>query len=403
MKKWITCIISVVIALTGICGSASAAAVQDQALAAGIWAQTPTNEDQSPAPTDSGYSDDIKLDKARYSAGGASIKVKLPDHLWGASSVIVEILQQETGSIVFHSRPSEASLTIDINLHPGEYWLRARQDTVWNTEQDVNYDKVYACTPFSVDGTSNLFHLTGEAVAEGDLAHPESCMLMGVRLTWDGPADGGPYTLTRIDEKYSDGQTTRIEDIQTNHMIDTDALPGGIYTYIVSDGERTSNPVVLDLTKFPPLEYVGNRNDQVIVLRIGDPYLYSAPDKQSASRPSALTRIKAIDEDDLGVVPMIANSRTLLPVANLVRTMGGTVHWDSRDRLVTIKIWDNTLVIPIDSNTVYLNNESRTFDTPARIEHNRTMVPIRQLELLGCEVNWHPESRSVVICYQGHE
>lgn len=399
MKKYIACIFSVVIALTGICSPASAATVQDQAMVAGIW-------DQNQDPMDSGYSsDDIKLDKARYSTGDTHIEVQLPDYLWGAPSVIVEIIQQDTGSVVFHSRSSEAFFTIDINLHPGIYWLCTRQDTVWYTGPDINYDydKVYASTPFSIEGASNLFHLTGEAIAEGDLEYPETCMLMGVRLMWDGPSDGRLYTLTRIDRQYWDGQTTQIEGIQTNFFTDTSALSGGIYTYIVSDGERISNPIVLDLSKFPPLEYVGNKNDKVIVLRIGDPYLYSAPDKQSASKSSALTRIKAIDEDDFGVVPMIANSRTLLPVSNLVRTMGGEVHWDGRNRFVTIKIWDNTLVIPIDSKTVYLNNESRTFDTPARIEHDRTMVPIRQLELLGCEVNWHPESRSVVICYQSHE
>lgn len=399
MKKSIVCIIFVVIALTGTCSPASAATVQDQAIVSGIW-------DQNQDPLDSGYSgNDIRLDKARYSTGDTHIKVQLPDHLWGEPSVIVEIIQQDTGSVMFHSRTSEAFLTIDINLHPGEYRLYTRQDTVRYTDQDINYDydEVYASTSFSVEGTSNLLHLTGQAIAEGDLEYPENCILMGVLLKWDGPSDGRPYTLTRIDGKYWDGETTQIEGIQTDFFTDASALPGGIYTYIVSDGERTSNPIVLDLSKFPPLEYVGNKNDKVIVLRIGDPYMYSAPDKQSASKPSALTRIKAIDEDDLGVTPMIANSRTLLPVSNLVQTMEGAVHWDGHNQLVTIKIWDNTLVIPIGSKTVYLNNESRTFDTPARIEHNRTMVPIRQLELLGCEVNWLPESRSIVICYQSHE
>lgn len=59
----------------------------------------------------------------------------------------------------------------------------------------------------------------------------------------------------------------------------------------------------------------------------------------------------------------------------------------------------NTLEIPVNKETVYLNNKGRVFDTPAQIKYGRTLVPIRLLELLGCDVEWVDNSQSVVICY----
>lgn len=213
------------------------------------------------------------------------------------------------------------------------------------------------------------------------------------------------HTLTRTEAR--SGEVTLIEDIHTNYFVDEGLSLGSVYTYTVSDGKATSNPIVIDLSAVPPLEYKGNHNDKVIVLKVGEPYLYTASDKDLACDGIGLEVIRTIDGNDWDVVPVIRNNRTMIPIAALVEEMGGTVDWDGSKRLVTINLWDsaimqyNTLNIPIGSNTVYLNNQGTTFDTAARIEHNRTLVPIRLLELLGCDVEWVNESWSVVICYQG--
>lgn len=408
MKTFTACILAVILTMTGAWGLVPAENVQEQTMPADIWDSISANNDWDPAPMDSGYLFDIELGKTVYSSKDIVIRLELPDYILGMDPIIVDIVQENTGSTVFCREAKEPLFIIDIDLHPGDYLLCVRQDKSWSMSidsdmgWDMNQEVIYASARFSVVGTSDLFHLTGEAVADGDLKYPEFCMLLGARLEWDGLSEGGPYTLTRIDERSWDREVIQIEDIQTNHFFDKDALPGGVYTYTVSDGKRTSNPIVLDLSEFPPLEYIGNKNDKVIVLRISDPYIYTTKDKESASKLSELKMIKPIDEKNLGVVPVISNNRTLLPIATLVKTMspGSGVAWDGGRRLVTIKIWGNVLEIPIGSKTVYINNQARTFDTPAQIEHGRTLVPVRHLELLGCEVDWVRTSRSVVICYQ---
>lgn len=405
MKLFIACILASILAVTGTWSSVPAGNFQEQTMVAGIWDQDPTNNDWDPAPTDSGCIFDIQLDKTVYSPKDVIIKLELPDYILGVEPLIVDIVREDTGSIVLLREVYKSSLTIDIDLHPGYYLLRVRQDKGWigwDASWDTAQEIIYASARFSVVGTSDLLHLTAEAVAEGDLEYPENCMLLGGRLEWDGLSEGGSYTLTRIDERSSNREVIQIEGIQMNHFFDKDALAGHIYTYTVSDGKRTSNPIVLDLSKFPPLEYIGNKNNKIIVLRINDPYIYTATNKESAAKLSGLEIVKPIDEKNLGVVPVISNSRTLLPIASLVKTMSpdGKVAWDGNRRLVTIKIWENVLEIPIDSKTVFINNQAKTFDTPARIEHSRTLVPVRHLELLGCEVDWIGTTRSVMICYQ---
>lgn len=390
MKIFVACILSTVLAITGVWGPAPAANILDQPPTDSILGQDTAVDNWDPAPTDTGCLADIELDKTVYSSENTVIQAKLPDYFWSTGQpawdvrpIIVEIIQQDTGSIVFYTETQEVSLTINIDLHPGEYMLCAYRDTDWDTIRSFAY--------FSVIGPSQLLQLTGEVVADGDLETPEFCMLMGVRLEWDVSLDGGPYTLTRREEQLGDIRV--FDSISDNYFMDTDSLSGGIYTYTVSNGKTTWNPIVLDLSKFPPLEYAGNRNDTVLVLRIGDPYIYSAKDRDSVSKLSDLTRIRAIDENNLGVVPTIINNRTMIPIATLVRQMGGAVSWDSVKRIVTIKMWDSALKqysileIPIGSKTIYVNNEKRTFDTPALITQNRTLVPIRQLEQLGCEVD----------------
>lgn len=403
MKVFIARILAAILTIIGIWGQAPATRVQNKAMELSLWNQSLEFDDWGNSSTGSGSTDDIKLDKNIYTTTDTRIKAELPDYClnpdgWTDYPFVAEIIRQDTGDIVFYEEVQHKTLTIAINLHPGRYSFQVCQ----YMDGEVKENTVYSSTSFLVDGASTLFHLTGEAVADGDLEYPDFCFLLGVRLEWDGSSDGGPYTVTRTDEGH--GEVTVIEGIYANYFIDGEALPGGVYTYVVSDGNRTSNPIVLDLRRFPPLEYAGNKNDKVIVLKIGDPYMYTAKDRQSALKGIGLTRFGTVGVNgDKGVVPTIKNGRTLIPIAHLVRTIGGPVVWDGTRRRVTIKLWGNILEIPIGSKTVYFNGQARTFDTPARIERGRTLVPVRHLELLGCEVDWVGKNRSVVIGYQSSE
>ncbi|MDE7220251.1 MAG: hypothetical protein K2O45_11620 [Oscillospiraceae bacterium] len=408
MKTFIACILAVALALTGVFGSASAASTWDPPLSTIDWDSTPADLD---------YSIGIKLDKTVYSTENTVINVELLNYSWDTEPDIVEIVWLDTGNVVFYGKASEASITIDIDLNPGEYLLRVRRSTDWdaywdtwdmgwneNWEKDWNayWEENSSSVHFSVAGTSDLLCLKGGAAVE---MLSETEVMLGARLEWDGPPDGGPYTVTRRDERYFQGEVISIKDISNNCFVDEGLKSGGVYTYTVSAGGKTSNPIVIDLSGLPPMEYAGSKYNRVIVLKIGDPYMYSAEDKQSALDGSELKRTRAIDKNDRSVVPVIIDERTMIPVATLVEEMGGSASWDGDKRVVTIRLLDhitlldNTLEIPIGVKTVYLNGAGRKFDIPAQIKYGRTLVPIRLLELLGCDVEWVDDSQSVVICY----
>lgn len=317
MKTFITCILAAALALTGVCGSASAASTWDQPSSTLAWDSTSEDTD---------YSVGIKLDKTVYSTENTVINVELLDYSWDTEPDIVEIVWLDTGNVVFYGEATEASLTIDIDLNPGEYLLRVRRSTGWdaywdtwnmgwneNWEEDWNayWEENSSSVHFSVTGTSDLLCLKGSAVVE---IPSETEVMLGARLEWDGPSDGGPYTVTRRDEKYFQGEVISIDGIYDNCFVDEGLLSGGVYTYTVSAGGKTSNPIVIDLSGLPPLEYAGSKYNRVIVLKIDDPYMYSAENKQSALDGSELKRTRAIDKNDRSVVPVIINERTMIVV-----------------------------------------------------------------------------------------
>ncbi len=105
---------------------------------------------------------------------------------------------------------------------------------------------------------------------------------------------------------------------------------------------------------------------------------------------------KSIDEN--GTVPVIVNSRTLLPVRAVVEEIGGSVEWNSDTKTVALQSGDNNINLEIDSTTAYLNNEPYTLDTPSAIIGGRTMLPIRFIaESFGLEVSWSSEEQTVTI------
>ena len=410
MKTFIACILAAALALTGVLGSA---------LAASSWDQPLPTTDWDSAPTDSGYLVGIKLDKTVYSAENTVINAELLNYSWDTEPDIVEIIWLDTGNVVFYSEARKASLTIDIDLHPGEYLLRVRRsadrdaywDTYWNMGWNENWAEDWnsyweansSSVHFSVAGPSDLLCLKGSALVE---MPSETEVVLGAKLEWDGPSNGGPYAVTRRDEKYFQEEVVSIEDISDNCFFDKGLKSGGVYTYtVVSAGGETSNPIVIDLSGLPPLEYAGSKYNRVIVLKIGDPYMYSAKDKQSALDGSELEQTKEIVKNDPSVTPIIIDERTMIPVATMIDEMGGSASWNGDNRVVTIRLLDhttllyNTLEIPVNKKTVYLNGEGRKFNIPAQIKYGHTLVPIRLLELLGCDVEWVSDSQSIVICY----
>ncbi|MBQ2941319.1 MAG: InlB B-repeat-containing protein [Clostridia bacterium] len=124
----------------------------------------------------------------------------------------------------------------------------------------------------------------------------------------------------------------------------------------------------------------GNGNKEII-LTVGD------------KEASVFGEEKAND-----VAPIIKNDRTMLPARFVAEALGAKVSWNEEKREVTIEAEGIKIVITIDSDKAFINEEEVTLDSPAFIENSRTYTPIRFVaEALGASVSWDEETQKVTI------
>ena len=75
-----------------------------------------------------------------------------------------------------------------------------------------------------------------------------------------------------------------------------------------------------------------------------------------------------------------------------------SVKWNSETRSVTIKDSGNTILLFINKNYAYVNNQYKSLNNNALLKENRTFVPIRFVsEILGAKVAWDEDTYTVSI------
>ena len=96
--------------------------------------------------------------------------------------------------------------------------------------------------------------------------------------------------------------------------------------------------------------------------------------------------------------PVIIDGRTVVPVAQIFRSLGAEVEWDGETRTVYGYRGSDKVVIQIDNRRPTVNGQVIEIDVPATIVNGRTMVPARFIaESLGAEVGWEGETSTVTI------
>ena len=96
--------------------------------------------------------------------------------------------------------------------------------------------------------------------------------------------------------------------------------------------------------------------------------------------------------------PVIENGRVLVPMRGILESLGYAVHWQEHTKTVLAMKDGMDISLPLDSQTVTVNNESVTIDVPAKLHNSRTFVPLRFLaEYSGANVTWDTVSSTVII------
>jgi len=104
------------------------------------------------------------------------------------------------------------------------------------------------------------------------------------------------------------------------------------------------------------------------------------------------------DKLNFDVYPKIENNRTLVPLRGVFEALGADIQWDDSTKTVTAVKGDITVKLQIGSNILYKNGNAVEIDVPAKIENDRTLVPLRAVsEAFACAVSWDGANRIVNI------
>lgn len=98
------------------------------------------------------------------------------------------------------------------------------------------------------------------------------------------------------------------------------------------------------------------------------------------------------------VQPMMINDRVLVPMRKIFERLGAIVSWDDYTETVTATKDNDVISLSINSNKLIKNGNAIIIDTSARLENDRTLVPVRAIsEALNCNVQWNEATNTVII------
>lgn len=97
------------------------------------------------------------------------------------------------------------------------------------------------------------------------------------------------------------------------------------------------------------------------------------------------------------VAPVMENDRILLPMRAIFETLGCNVSYREIDgvQFVTAFHGDKQVVLEIGKNEITVDGETKALDVAAKIENDRTLVPVRAVsEAMDSDVKWDGETKT---------
>lgn len=100
------------------------------------------------------------------------------------------------------------------------------------------------------------------------------------------------------------------------------------------------------------------------------------------------------------VAPVMENDRILLPMRAIFETLGCNVSYRVADgsQFVTAFHGDKQVVLEIGKNEITVDGEAKALDVAAKIENDRTLVPVRAVsEAMEADVKWDDETKTAEV------
>ena len=116
-----------------------------------------------------------------------------------------------------------------------------------------------------------------------------------------------------------------------------------------------------------------------------------------AAEPTASISVNG-EELVLEELPVFENDRILVPMRAIFEALDSQVGWDQDTKTISAQNGETFLLLQIDNQTLFKNNEKISLEVAPKIIQDRTYVPLRAVsEALDCSVSWDGDSRSVSI------
>lgn len=98
------------------------------------------------------------------------------------------------------------------------------------------------------------------------------------------------------------------------------------------------------------------------------------------------------------VAPVIINDRTMVPMRAIFEALNAEVIWDNDKRQATGIKGEYKIILTVDSDVVVINNTETKIDSPAVLQNDRTMVPLRVVATaLNADVDWDGDTKTVTV------
>jgi hypothetical protein len=146
-------------------------------------------------------------------------------------------------------------------------------------------------------------------------------------------------------------------------------------------------------------EVLSMRKKWLLSLLLGVLLIAGLPSSVMAAQPITVT----LNGEQLhfDVLPILENSRVLVPLRAIFEALGATVDWNGTTGTVTAAKGSGTVKLTVGKNVAYKDGSRVELDVPAKVVKGRTLVPVRFVsEALGERVYWIAETRTVLIFSQ---
>jgi len=104
------------------------------------------------------------------------------------------------------------------------------------------------------------------------------------------------------------------------------------------------------------------------------------------------------EQIELDVPAQLINDRTMVPLRAIFEALEAKVEWDNDSETVTAYRGNVSISLQIGSTSLFVNRVEKVIDVPAQLVNDRTLVPVRAIsEAFGCAVTWDDATETAII------